>query len=155
MFDATKLNENGLTPEQEREVQEAYMLTEGYEISEEEISVARAMFDTPEKFLLLRKILQVFTLEERGISYKSPQALVEADPVKLQEYAVASAIDALADEKVRKALSRFYVLVRGINQESMTADFKKQNDEAVEEAKRTEEFEERQEEQNRPVGPNL
>ncbi len=149
------LNENGLTAEQERAVQEAYMLVEGYEISEEEIEEARKMFDTPEKFILLRKILQVFTLAERGISFKSPQALVEADPLKVQEYGIASAIDAMADEKVRKALSRFYVLIRGVNQEAMTADFKKANEETADEEKRTEEFNAEQEANGRKVGENL
>lgn len=155
MIDPATLNENGLTAEQEKSVQEAYMFTDKAEYTEEDIALAREMFDTPEKFQLLRKILKVFTPEERGLAFKTPQALVEADPKEVQVYGVASAIDALADEKVRKALLGFYVLIRGHVQQDMSEGLKKQNDDDIAEAQRTEEFNAEQEEKNRPVGENL
>lgn len=155
MFDPSTLNERGLTPEQEKEVAEAFLFADKAEFSEEDIAMAREMFDSPEKFQLLRKILGVFTAEERGLAFKSPQALVEADPQEVQKYGIASAIDALADEKVRKALLSFYVRIRGEVQGTMTNTFKAENEQAIDEAKRTEAFNEEQEEKNRPVGPNL
>lgn len=155
MLDSTQLNENGLTAEQEKAVQEAYLFTDKAEYTEDDLKLAQEIFDTPAKFQLLRKILQVHTLEERGLAFKTPQALVEADPKDIQVYGIASAINALADEKIRKALITFYVRVRGNVQEKMTDDFKKQNEEDLEEAKRTEEYEEKQESEQRRVGENL
>lgn len=155
MIDPSTLNEKGLTPEQEKSIQEAYMFTDKAEYTEEDLQLAREMFDTPEKFQLLRKILKVFTPDERGLAFKSPQALVEADPQEVQKYGIASAIDALADEKVRKALLGFYVLLRGDMQQEMTEILKEENIETIDEQKRTEEFDEQQEENARTVGENL
>lgn len=155
MSELTPVNERGLTEAQEAILQDVYSYSDEAEYTEEDIALARQMFDTPEKFKLLRKILGIHTREERGMTFKSPTALVDANPNQLHEYAVAVAVSELCDERIRKALASLYVRLREVNREAKAEEFKKENETEAKEAELTEEFEEQQEEERRIVGENL
>lgn len=155
MSELKPVNERGLTDEQELALREVYSYVDEAEYTEEDFALARKMFDTPEKFKLLRKILGIHTREERGITFKSTTALVDANPNQLQEYAIAVAVSELADERIRKALASMYVQLRERNRESKADEFRKQNEVEVKEAALTEEFEDQQAEEKRQVGENL
>lgn len=155
MLDPATLNERGLTEAQEKEVQTVFQYSDDYELTEEDMAEALEMFNTPERFRLLRKILGIHTPNEAGLTFKSPHKLLEAETTDLQKYGLESAISNLADERIRGALVQFYVQLRGHMQGDMTAKFKSSNDETLAEQKRTEEFHEQQEEDARTVGENL
>lgn len=144
-----------LKPEQIKILQDAYAYRDDAEYTEEDLKLAKQMFDTPEKFKLLRKIFGVHTPNERGITMPTIQAFVDADLGDLKKYAVETAVNHLADEKVRKALVNFYVLLRGNIRGEMQAEFDKENAEELKEKKQTEEFEAKQEEDKKIVGDNL
>jgi len=147
--------ENDFTPEQKKEFNEAYSYSDGAEITEEELKTARDMFDTPDKFRLLRKILQVFTTEERGITYASVQSLVKADQNELNAYAIESAVQHLAQEKVRQSLLSFYLRLRDKEVSLLKKKFTEKNKKDFDEKKKTEEFLEEKEKEERGVGINL
>lgn len=144
-----------LKPEQIKILQDAYAYRDDAEYTEEDLKLAKQMFDTPEKFKLLRKIFGVHTPNERGITMPTIQAFVDADLGDLKKYAVETAVNHLADEKVRKALVNFYVLLRGNIRGEMQAGFDKENAEEVKEKKQTEEFEAKQEDEKKIVGDHL
>jgi len=147
--------ENEFTPEQKKAFSEVYLYSDDAEISEAELEMARGMFDTPEKFRLLRKILQVFTPNERGLTYTSVQSLVKAEQTDLNAYALESAVQHLAQEKVRQSLLQFYLRLREREVGKLKEKFSKQNKAEFEEKKRTEEFEEQKKADERGVGINL
>ncbi len=155
MSELPQVNERGLTAQQEEILTGVYGYVDSAEMTEEEFVLAEKMFDTPEKFKLLRKILGLHTAEERGLTFKSPQALIDANPNQLQEYAVASVVSTLADERIRNALVTIYVQLRERNREAKADEFRSKNEQDAREKEMTEEFEEQQEEERRPVASHL
>ena len=144
-----------LTDEQKKAVEEAYGYRDDAEITEEDLELARKMFDAPAKFRLLRKILGVYTREERGMTFKSTEALVQADMTDLHAYGTQMAVTTLADERVRHALLTFYVRLQKSIQGEMKAGFEAQNRRDFEEDQRRKEFEEERAGKERTVGENL
>lgn len=147
--------EDTLTPEDKKILSEVYAYSDKANYSDEELEMARKMFDTPEKFALLRKILQVHTPEERGITFHSPQSLVNAEVTDLHKYAIETAVNHLADEKVRQTLLSFYRIMRGIFVDDKRKELEAEKQESFEEGKRTEEYTEQKEIEERVVGERL
>lgn len=143
-----------ITPEMKKILESVYRYQEKASYTPEEIEMAKEMFDKPEKFALLRKILQVFTHEERGISLPTKEALL-GKPEDLAKYGLNMAIETLADERVRQSLLSFYFLMKGEFQADKKEELEAAEKEKFEEEKRSEEFKENQEVENRKVGPNL
>ena len=144
------LNEN-----QKKELEEMYLYTDSAHYSDEELDLAKIMFDTPEKFKLLRKILQVLTPEERGLTIASSQSLVQADVTELHKYAIETAVNNLADEKIKQLLYSFYRLVRNNIVTAKTKEFEKINEKEEDEKKRTEEFAKNRDKEIKNLGQNL
>lgn len=132
-----------------------YSYTEKAHYSEEDFKMAKKMFDTPEKFSLLRRILQVLTPEERGLTINSSQSLVEASVTDLNKYAIETAVNELADQKVKQLLYSFYRLLRNNIVVEKTKEMETFNDKEAEELKRKEEFEKNRDKETKNLGQNL
>lgn len=144
-----------LTEEQQKQVNEVFSYVDEYELTDSDYDRLNEMFQTPEDFKLLRKVLGIYTPNEAGLTYKSPHKLLEASPADRERYAIEHAVSMMADERIRQALIQTYVRLREVKKSKMKADFETQNQTEFEEGKRTEEFEEKQEEDQRTVGVNL
>ena len=144
-----------LTDIQTKELEEMYSYTDSAHYTDEELDLAKIMFDTPEKFKLLRKILQVLTPEERGLTIKSSQSLVEANITDLNKYAIETAVNNLADEKIKQLLYSFYRLLRNDIITKKTKELSEKNDKEAEETKRKEEFEKNRDKEVKNLGENL
>lgn len=131
-----------LKPEQQKVLEEIYQYHDKGYFTDEDIALARIMFDKPEKFALLRKILGVLTDEERGLTLTSPQSLVQADIKDLHGYAIETAVNNLAVEKIKKALFSFYRLVHGSIVADKKAEFEEENQKEFDEEQRTEKHKE-------------
>lgn len=149
------MEDKNYTPEQVEVLETVYGYSDKANYSDEEIALARKMFDTPEKFALLRKILQVLTPAERGLTIKNPQAFVDASVQDLQKYAIETAVNNLADEKIRQTLYAFYRLVRQTIVQEKKNEFDAVNKESFDEQKRTEEFNAEEERQKKTFGEQL
>lgn len=143
------------TPEQKEVLETIYGYSDKANYTDEDLVLARQMFDTPEKFALLRKILQVLTPDERGLTIKNAQAFVDADVKDLQKYAIETAVNNLADEKIRQTLYAFYRLVRGEIVAEKQKEFDAANTEQATEEKKAEEFAEQEEQEKKTFGDNL
>lgn len=155
MSEAVPVNENGLTADQENIIRGVYQYSDKYELTEDDMNLAAEMFDKPEKFLLLRKLLGIHTPNEAGCSFKSPHKMLEASVADMQAYGIESAISNLADERIRVALVGTYNKVRNHIQVNMADTFKAANEKEAAEAKLSEEFAEEKEQEKQIVGPNL
>lgn len=144
-----------LTPEQENILQNVFLYEEGGDLSEKDVAMLAEMFDTPQKFLLLRRALQVLTPAERGLTIKDSKTLIEASPSDVTKYAFEMAVDIRTDEKIRQTLVSLYRRVRLAIQEDKRKAFEEQNQADFEEKQRTEEYNEKEEIEARQVGPNL
>lgn len=155
MSDVQEKNPGGITEEQKIILRDVFQYRDKAEYTDDELALARQMFDTPEKFALLRKILQVLTPEERGITMPDPRSFVDLDSANAAKYAFDMAVLLKTDETIRQMLVQFYRVLRGNIQETMKADFETQNQADFEEKKRTEEYEEGKEAEERTLGENL
>lgn len=146
--------DSDLKPEQQRVLEEIYQYADEGHLTEADLRLGAEMFDTPEKFKLLRKILGVLTREERGLTFVSPQSVVQADVTELHKYAIETAVNNLADEKIRTSLFSFYRNIKAYLVAEKKAQFDEQNQAEFEEEQRKEKFEEEQGE-GMAIGPNL
>lgn len=146
--------EEDLTPEQQKVLKEIYQYSDAGQLSEEDLKLGALMFDTPEKFKLLRKILGILTHEERGLTFLSPQSLVRAEIGDLHKYAVETAVNNLADEKIRNALFSFYRNIRTYLVNEKKTAFTEANLAEFEEEKRREQFE-KDKDTGEAIGRNL
>lgn len=111
------------------------------ELTAGEIETITEMFDKPEKFVVLRKLLQVLTDEERDIQIPSEAAMISTSPEDLKEYGLKVAINMRADEKIRQALLSMYTKVKTWHVSQVEESL---NIEAKEEDKKAEKAEEKQ-----------
>lgn len=155
MADVQEKNPGDLTEDQKILLRDVFQYRDKAEYTDEELALARQMFDTPEKFALLRKILQVLTPEERGITMPDPRSFVDLDPEKATKYAFDMAVLLKTDETIRQMLVQFYRVLRANIQETKKAEFEAQNQADFEEGKRTEEYEEGKAAEERTLGENL
>lgn len=144
-----------LTEEQQKEVNTVFAFSDEYELTDADFNRLVEIFEKPEDFKLLRKILGQHTPNEAGLTFKSPHKLIEATLADREAYAIEHAVSMLADERIRQALISTYLQVRRFKQDRMKTNFEAQNQADFEEGKRTEEFDEKQEEEKRSVGVNL
>ena len=149
------MEKENLTKEQTEILEKEYGYVDKAHYSEADLKLAKEMFDKPEKFALLRKILQVITPVERGLMFPNPQALVSADPTDLNKYAIESAVNNLADEKVRQTLVAFYKLIKGELVDKKREDFKAENLAKFKEQQNIEKMEEAKKEDAKKFGENL
>lgn len=128
------MSEQKYSIEQEDILKNVYKYKRKAELTQEEIDAVLEMFDKPEKFVILRKMLQVFSDDEREIDIPSEAALINTNPGQLQEYGLQVAINMRADEKIRQALASFYTKVKTWHVSEKEAEF----DEALRVAKEEE-----------------
>lgn len=149
------MRNEGFTGEQQRILDGIYAYRDDGEITDGDMEIAKSMFDRPEKLKLLRKIFGVLTSGERGITFRSPQALVQADVKDLQGYAIETAVNHLADEKVRQSLVQFYLRLKASFTEDQKAAFEEENREQAELAEKEELARAELDRQSKTVGPNI
>lgn len=155
MSDTNAETKSELKPEQEAVLEGIFQFSEKGDLSEEDTATLAAMFDSPDKFVLLRRAMNILTADERGLTMKNPLQFVEASPSDREKYAFEVAVELRADEKVRGGLISLFRRVHKHIVDAKRAEFEKQNAAEFEEQQRTEEFDEKQEEESRHVGPNL
>ncbi len=156
MVETIKIEEKiELTKEQQAELEEVFQYDEKCEYTEEEKVILKEMFDSPEKLLVLRKALSLFTSDERGLKFPSPQNLVQANLNDLQSYAIETAVNNLATEKVRTALFSLYRMLHASKVVAKRAEFEAKNKEDFEEKKKKEKFNEENKEAEKILGDNL
>ena len=144
-----------LTSEQKEELAQVFQYREKAEYTDEEIKLLGEMFDTPEKLLILRKVLSIFTEDERGLSFPSPQNLVQASETDLKTYAIETAINNLAVEKIRIALLSLYRMLKASKTADKKEEFEKKNIKDFEEDKKKKKFNEEVEQAKEHLGENL
>lgn len=145
----------GFSDGQIKVLQEVYSLTDEYEITDEEMKIAREMFPTAKHFQVLRKILGIYTQPERGLTMKNAQSLVQADPSEQSQYIMETAVNSLADTKLQSALLGFHRRIKSDVQQEKIADFQAANKEEKEEAERTESHEAAEAEKLRVLPVNV
>lgn len=148
------LADNEFTPEQQAEFEKHFSYNDTAEISAEEWALAKEIFDTPEKFKLLRKVLQIFTPEERGLTYVERDSLIERD-TDLARYGLEVMISKLADDRIRSSLLSFYHNLRQHKVADLKAEKRKENEEAFEDEKKKEELEQSRDQEKKRFGDNL
>jgi hypothetical protein len=118
------------------------------ELTPEEIDTIIAMFDKPEKFVILRKLFQVLTQEERDIAIPSEEAMVDVNPTDMAQYGLQVAINTRADEKIRQALLTMYQKVKAWH-------VREKENEIKEDEEKKEKLEEQDELSKKLVGDNI
>lgn len=144
-----------LTKEQKAELEEVFQYNEKAEYTEAEKELLKTMFDSPEKLLVLRKALSLITADERGLKFPSPQNLVQASLTDLQAYAIETAVNNLAEEKVRSSLFSLYRMLHASKVVETRSKFEAKNKEDFEEGKKKEKFNEENIEAEKILGDNL
>lgn len=144
-----------MTEEQKKQLEEIFKYTDKASITDEEFKLAKKMFDKPEKFDLLRRILSIFISEEQGIVRPDPKAMIDLRPDDLNKYGMQVAIETLAQEKVRQSLLSFYMQLKNFMVEEKKKEFEEINKQEAEEQRKKEEFEEQQEIEARELGENI
>ena len=141
-----------MTEEQKKQLEEIFKYTDKANIKDEEFELAKKMFDTPEKFDLLRRMLSVFITEEKGIVRPDIQATIDLRPEDMAKYGMQVAIESLAQEKIRQALLSFYMQLKNFMVTEKKKEFEAINKEEEEEQKKKEAFEAQQEIETRELG---
>lgn len=145
-----------LTDEQKKELEKMYSYQDKANYTEEEFELARKMFDTPEKFGMLRRILQVLGQDERGLLIpSSSQSFVDTPITELHKYAIESAVNHLADEKVRQLLFSFHRLLKTHIVKEKTKEMEAQNQKDEDEKNKKEEYEKNKDKEVLNLGKNL
>lgn len=142
-----------LSTEQEALLKSVYQYTDKADFSDAEIEAAKEMFDSPEKFVILRKIFGVITEEERGINYQGKLATLSAND--FQQMGIEASIQKAVEARIQRGLAQFYSLLKGELKVEMKAKMEKDNIEKMQEADSREARVERDQEANRVGGPNL
>ena len=142
-----------LTKKQHTIIKEVFKYQDSGEITKQEDHILRDMFDTPEKFVLLRKILRILSPDERGLTMPSREnEIVTSDYESLGRLVE---MNRMVDERIRGALLHLYVRIKGELQEEKREEFEKLNTQEFEEQKNKEKFEENKKRNKKSVGVNL
>ena len=150
-----KIEKIELTKEQQEELENLFQYKEKADYTEEEKDILKTMFDSPAKLLLLRKVFSLYTSDERGLKFASPQNLVQASLTDLQAYAIETAVNNLAEEKVRTALFSLYRMLHASKVVEKRTEFEVKNKEDFEDKKKKEKFNEENIEAEKILGDNL
>jgi len=144
-----------MTPEQEKVLAEVYNLQEGAELTSEEIDKAIEMFNSPENFIILRKVLGIASYADRGITLQNPALKAGSTPEDYEEYGKKVAIEILADEKIRQTLFAFYKQIQSFKIKEKRKEFETENAKKEEEDKIAEELNKVEEKNRRVFGDNI
>lgn len=144
-----------MTPEQEKVLAEVYNLQEGAELTSEEIDKAIEMFNSPESFIILRKVLGIASYADRGITLQNPALKAGSTPEDYEEYGKKVAIEILADEKIRQTLFAFYKQIQSFKIKEKRKEFETENAKKEEEDKIAEELNKVEEKNRRVFGDNI
>lgn len=146
-----------MTPEQEAILKDVYKYNGAVVLTDEEKSELRDMFKTPERFTILRKVLNVFTNEERDIVLPSEEIGLseEGIPADFAHYGQKVYVNALADEKIRKNLLSVYSSLQAWHKTKKQEEFEAEALEEKKEAEAREKLEEEQELAKKRVGENV
>ena len=144
-----------MTPEQEKVLAEVYNLQEGAELTAEEIDKAIEMFNSPESFIILRKVLGIASYADRGITLQNPALKAGSTPEDYEEYGKKVAIEILADEKIRQTLFAFYKQIQSFKIKEKRKEFETENAKKEEEDKIAEELNKVEEKNKRVFGDNI
>lgn len=150
-----KIEKIELTKEQQEELDNIFQYKEKADYTEEEKEILKTMFDSPAKLLVLRKVFSLYNSDERGLKFTSPQNLVQASVTDLQAYAIETAVNNLAEEKVRTSLYSIYRMLHASKVVEKRAEFEAKNKEDFEEGKKKEKFNEDKVEGEKVLGDNL
>lgn len=142
-----------LSDDQLKIIESVYGYSSKAEYTEAEFNMLKEMFDKPEKLAVLRKVLQIFTLDEKGLHMNGDLAKISAQD--RESFAIEVMVHNKAENRIKSALVSLYLQLKGSFQEDKKEELEKFNQEQFEESQRTEKFEEEQEEANRPLGVNL
>lgn len=140
---------------QEDILKDVYKYQSKAELTQEEKNIILEMFDKPEKFVVLRKVFQVLTQEERDIQIPSEEALIDVNPQELQKYGLQVAINMRADEKIRQSLLSFYQKVKTWHETTVEEKMKTAEVEKKKEEDKKEEMQEKDELAKQRVGENV
>lgn len=141
-----------LNPKQKQQVLDAFKLQDQTALSDEDQRVLREMFDTPDKLVLLRKVLGVLTNAEKGLHQPKYHTATNSD---FEEYGKAVLIENAVDERIRGRLWNLYLLIKQDAQSKLTAEFEQANEEALDEEERREKHKQEQEDGEKTLGENL
>lgn len=144
-----------MTEEQEKELNNVYSLQEGADLTDSEIDTLVKMFDKPENFVLLRKVLRVLTPDELGISYNNDIKQLGLNPEDWEKYGKQVAIVQLADEKIRQALFNFYKMIQTHKMSEKRKEFEIENQKKIEQEKINEEVNRQREEEKQIYAEHL
>lgn len=146
-----------MTPEQEAILKDVYKYSGAVVLTEEEKEELRDMFKTPERFTILRKVLNIFTNEERDIVLPSEEISLseEGVPTDFAQYGQKVYVNALADEKIRKNLLSVYSSLQAWHKTKAQEAFEEEAVEEKEEEEVREKMEEEEELAKQRVGENV
>lgn len=116
------------TQEQKDILKNIYHYKNDIELSEQEMQTVIEMFDTPDKFIILRKMLMIFSDEERGLVLPNDAIRISTLPENLETYGLQVAVNSLADEKIRQSLQNFFQKVQAFHKNKLETQFKKENE---------------------------
>jgi hypothetical protein len=97
----------------------------------------------------------LYNSDERGLKFASTQNLVQASINDLESYAIETAVNNLAEEKVRTSLYSIYRMLHASKVVEKRAEFEAKNKEDFEESKKKEKFNEENKEADKILGDNL
>lgn len=142
-----------LNKEQEKILSEIYVYKDSGEITEDDIKTLKMMFDKPEKFALLRRVLGLLTRDERGLTM--PQAENHISGKDYEDLGREVVLQRKADETIRLSLARFYSLIQTELKSEKTKEFEKENETLDKEEENKKESEIEREREERGVGDNV
>lgn len=146
-----------MTPEQEAILKDVYKYNGAVVLTDEEKAHLRDMFSTPERFTVLRKVLNVFTNAERDIVLPSEEIGISEDgiPADFAHYGQKVYVNALADEKIRKALLSVYSSLQAFHKTVKQTEFEEEVKAEKEEEETREKLTEEEELAKQRVGENI
>ena len=146
-----------MTPEQEAILKDVYKYEGAVVLTDEEKEHLRDMFKTPERFTILRKVLNVFTNAERDIVLPSEEITLseEGIPADFAHYGQTVYVNALADEKIRKALLSVYSSLQAFHKTVKQKELEQDAEDEKKEEEAKEKIEEEQELAKQRVGENV
>lgn len=142
------------TPEQKEVLSNIYKYQDSFNLTEKEYKIADKMFNKPENFAILRKILQDWTPNEKGISVPDKNA-ISTSPESLAAYGLEVAVKNMASELIRKTLVSFYHMMKEYKTNKVKKVFSDINTKKFEEEKLREENESRRKSESQDIGEHL
>lgn len=145
------------TKEQQQILKDVYKYDGAVSLTQEEKDILIAMFENPQSFVILRKILNIFTNVERDIVLPSEEIGLseEGIPADFAYYGQKVYVNALADEKIRKNLLSTYSTIKAWKVSQKEEEFAKEAEDEKKEEEVKEQIEEEQELAKQRVGENV